>query len=115
VRNTSYKPEIKPFILVSSLPEIILPMKTFETLTDALEDLKKRGYSNDFNLQPDAIECGALDLKLRPEDFHVDEIYRFEGMNDRGQLIGRGEGGNRGCLWCLHRFVNRKYAASAED
>jgi hypothetical protein len=57
-------------------------MKTFETLTDALEDLKKRGYASDFNLQPDAIECGALDLKLRPEDFHVDEIYRFEGMND---------------------------------
>ncbi len=57
-------------------------MKTFETLTDALEDLKKRGYANDFNLQPDAIECGELDLKLRPEDFHVDEIYRFEGMND---------------------------------
>jgi hypothetical protein len=57
-------------------------MKTFETLTEALEDLKKRGYSNDFNLQPDAIECRTLDLKLPPEDFHVDEIYRFEGMND---------------------------------
>jgi hypothetical protein len=57
-------------------------MKTFETLTEALEDLRKRGYTTDFNLQPDAIACGALDLKLQPDDFHVDEIYRFEGMND---------------------------------
>jgi hypothetical protein len=57
-------------------------MKTFETLTEALEDLRKRGYASDFNLQPDAIACSALDLKLHPDDFHVDEIYRFEGMND---------------------------------
>jgi hypothetical protein len=57
-------------------------MKNFETLTEALTDLKKRGYSNDFNLQPEAIECGPLNLRLRPEDFHVDEIHRFEGMTD---------------------------------
>ncbi len=57
-------------------------MKTFETLAEALNDLKARGYSNDFNLQPEAIACSSLNLKLRPEDFHVDEIYRFEGFTD---------------------------------
>lgn len=57
-------------------------MKTFDTLIDAFNDLKTRGYSNDFNLQPEAIECSPLNLKLRPEDFHVDEIYRFEGLTD---------------------------------
>jgi hypothetical protein len=57
-------------------------MMAYETLTEALGDLKKRGYSHDFNLQSEAIKCNALDLKLCPEDFHVDEIHRFEGMND---------------------------------
>ncbi len=27
-------------------------MKTFETLTEAILDLKARGYQNDFNLHP---------------------------------------------------------------
>lgn len=57
-------------------------MKTFDTLIDALNNLKARGYSNDFNLQPEAIEFSPLNLKLRPEDFHVDEIYRFEALAD---------------------------------
>lgn len=57
-------------------------MKTFETLVDAINDLKVRGYNNDFNLHPEWIECPPLNLKLGPEEFHVDEFYRFEGMNN---------------------------------
>jgi len=57
-------------------------MKNFETLTEALTDLKTRGYNNDFNLHPEWIECPPLNIKLAPEEFHVDEIYRFEGMNN---------------------------------
>lgn len=57
-------------------------MKTFETLSEAIEDLKKRGYENDFNLHPEWIECPPLNLRLRATDFHVDEVHRFEGMNN---------------------------------
>jgi len=57
-------------------------MKTFDTLTEAINDLKGRGYKNDFNLHPDRIECSALTLKLTPEEFHVDEVHRFEGMTN---------------------------------
>ncbi len=57
-------------------------MKTFDTLTEAINDLKRRGYQNDFNLHPEWIECSALTLKLKPEEFHVDEVYRFEGMTN---------------------------------
>ena len=57
-------------------------MKTFETLSEAIDDLKNRGYKNDFNLHPDWIECASLTLKLKPEEFHVDEIHRFEGMTN---------------------------------
>jgi hypothetical protein len=57
-------------------------MKAFETLTEALQDLKRRGYQNDFNLHPEWIECPPMQLKFRPTEFHVDEIYRFEGANN---------------------------------
>lgn len=57
-------------------------MKTFETLSEAIEDLKIRGYSNDFNLHPEWIECPPLNLKLKPDEFHVDEVHRFEGATN---------------------------------
>ncbi len=57
-------------------------MKTFETLSEAIEDLKIRGYSNDFNLHPEWIECPPMNLKLKPDEFHVDEVHRFEGATD---------------------------------
>jgi hypothetical protein len=57
-------------------------MKNFETLSEAIADLSIRGYTNDFNLHPEWIECPPLNLKFGPTDFHVDEVFRFEGMND---------------------------------
>jgi hypothetical protein len=57
-------------------------MKNFETLSEAIQDLKTRGYENDFNLHPEWIECSPLNLILPPSKFHVDEIYRFEGANN---------------------------------
>lgn len=57
-------------------------MKTFTTLSEAITALVVRGYSNDFNLHPDWIECAPLNVKLKPEEFHVDEVHRFEGMTN---------------------------------
>ena len=57
-------------------------MKTFETLSEAITNLKKRGYENDFNLHPEWIECTVHREKFKPDEFHVDEFYRFEGMTD---------------------------------
>ena len=57
-------------------------MKSYNTLSEALTDLKKRGYKEDFNLQPHCIECAALSLQWHPEKFTVDEYHRFEGMSD---------------------------------
>jgi len=57
-------------------------MKTYETVTEALTDLKKRGYTYDFNLKNDALACEALSRLLQPEHFDVAEVYRFEGMTD---------------------------------
>jgi hypothetical protein len=57
-------------------------MKAYATLTEAMAALKKGGYDLDFNLHHEWIECPHLDLRLRPEEFHIDEVHRFEGMND---------------------------------
>jgi hypothetical protein len=54
-------------------------MKSYESLADALDDLRKKGYEADFGIETIGLYCGDLDLRLDPEDFHVDEIYRFEG------------------------------------
>ncbi len=57
-------------------------MKNFDTLTEAILDLKNRGYQQDSNLHPEWMECPPMNLTLTPTEFHVDEIYRFEGANN---------------------------------
>ena len=57
-------------------------MKNYESLADALDDLRKRGYEADFATQTVCLYCGDLDLRLDPEDFNVDEVYRFEGNSN---------------------------------
>ena len=53
----------------------------YTTLSEATNDLKAHGYVNDFNLKGDCVECPALQLRLTPEHFTVDEFHRFEGMS----------------------------------
>jgi hypothetical protein len=54
-------------------------MKNYESLVDALDDLKKRGYQADFEPQSNCLYCSNLDLRLTEEEFQIDEVYRFEG------------------------------------
>jgi hypothetical protein len=62
-------------------------MKNYESLTDALSDLKERGYEADFATTPDCLYCGDLDIRLNPEAFKVDEVYRFEGNADENSIL----------------------------
>ena len=54
-------------------------MKNYNNLVDALQDLNTRGFTNDFNLKHNCLECIDLDIELHPEDFEIKEFYRFEG------------------------------------
>ena len=56
-------------------------MYTYDTLSQALNDLYKRGYTYDFNLQEKQIECKALNATYPPDSFSIVEFYRFEGMS----------------------------------
>ena len=63
-------------------------MKNYQSPLDALYDLKERGYKENFESQPFCLYCGDLDLRLDPEDFHVDEIYHFkDSTGEEGPAI----------------------------
>jgi hypothetical protein len=57
-------------------------MFTYDTVAEAVNGLKQRGYTIDFNLEADNICCTATPLKLAPSDFEITEFYRFEGNSD---------------------------------
>ena len=54
----------------------------FSTLTEALDDLHRRGYTADFDLCSNRLDCPALQLELHPDDFEIVEVHRFEGASD---------------------------------
>ena len=54
----------------------------YETLSKGIEELNKRGYTLDFNLLKDCIECKSEKLTYKPSEFHIDEFHRFEGMTN---------------------------------
>ncbi len=54
-------------------------MNQYDTVVSALDDLKKRGYVLDFNIDFDKIKCLQNDRCLNPWEFEITEVYRFEG------------------------------------
>lgn len=54
-------------------------MTSYETVTEALTDLKLRGYTVDFNISFDKIICSKNEICLNPAEFRIVAIYRFEG------------------------------------
>ncbi len=53
-------------------------MQVYDNLVVALDDLKKRGYTTDFNIAFDTIQCSQTGAKLSPDEFEIVEHYRFE-------------------------------------
>lgn len=57
-------------------------MKTYATLSEAVNDLTKSGYTFNFNIQQDCIWCKENNMQLQPEEFEIDEVHRFQEMSD---------------------------------
>ena len=55
-------------------------MYTYDTVTAAVNGLKERGYTKDFNLEENCIVCH--EDRYDPEDFEIVEVYRYEGNSD---------------------------------
>lgn len=61
-------------------------IRNYETVSEAVNDLKKRGYTADLSIEAEreCLVCQGSATELSPEDFVIDEVYRFEGMTDPG-------------------------------
>jgi hypothetical protein len=66
-------------------------MKNYDSLNEALDDLRTRGYEADFDFgkQSFCLYCEDLEMTLDPEDFHVDEVYRFHrnSRSDKNAIL----------------------------
>jgi len=57
-------------------------MKNYNTLLEAINGLKKEGYTEDFNLGVSCIDCQANGYKLFHDEFVIDKYFRFEDDTD---------------------------------
>ena len=57
-------------------------MFSYETVVEAIDDLKNRGFEKDLNYAFDINICVKVSDYLQPEDFHIVETYRFEGQTN---------------------------------
>lgn len=57
---------------------------SYDTVSEALNDLAKRGFTHDFNIhkEADCLICTNTLTQLSPEEFEIVETYRFEGDTD---------------------------------
>jgi hypothetical protein len=55
-------------------------MHSYDTVTEAVNGLKKRGFTLDLNLKENCLVC--QEHKFDVNDFEIVEFYRFEGNSD---------------------------------
>jgi hypothetical protein len=57
-------------------------MYQYDSVAHALDELRKKGYTEDFNLQENCLVCNAQ--QFNPDEFEIKEVIRFEGDSDPG-------------------------------
>lgn len=60
--------------------------KYYDTVSETMNQLAKRGYTTDFEVlkEHDCLVCKQTAQQLSPEEFVIDETHRFEGETDPG-------------------------------
>ncbi len=63
--------------------------KSYDTVTEAMADLKKLGYTTDFSIlsEEECLICHLTSTVLSPDDFEIDQFFRFEGDSDPGDQM----------------------------
>ncbi|MBC7426542.1 MAG: hypothetical protein H7321_08405, partial [Bacteroidia bacterium] len=54
----------------------------YDTVAKAIDDLKAKGFTIDFNLEENSIVSHSE--KFHYEDFEIVDVYRYEGDSDPG-------------------------------
>lgn len=58
----------------------------YGTMVEALQELKKNGFTHNFRVKGDVIECSTDDTILKPGQCKVEEAYRFEGESNPSDM-----------------------------
>ncbi|HPW98724.1 MAG TPA: phosphoribosylpyrophosphate synthetase [Flavobacterium sp.] len=57
-------------------------MGKYNTLSEAINDLTKIGYTFNFNIKDDCVVCAENNSQLQPDEFEIDQVHRFQEMSD---------------------------------
>ena len=63
-------------------------MYTYDTVSQAISGLKKRGYTTDFNVENDCLVCHATPLKRMPDEFGISEVNGCEAWGEGLREVG---------------------------
>lgn len=61
-------------------------IKTYKTMTDAMQDLKQRGFTANFEFLNNSFRAVDGGKTFSPEQLTIVEHHRFEGMSDPDDL-----------------------------
>jgi hypothetical protein len=78
-------------------------MENVDTVSQTIDSLRSEGYTEDFNLQQQCLECRNGEYRIFHDEFAVDKFFRFEGMTDPADeavvyAISSGKHGLKGVL-----------------
>jgi hypothetical protein len=54
----------------------------YATVTQALADLRTRGYTDEFNFKDEYLFCDDKGIQFNPQELKITGVYRFEGASD---------------------------------
>lgn len=56
--------------------------RSYDTLSQAVNDLLARGYTDELTLHHECVICNSNNTSLHPDEFAIDEFHRFEGESN---------------------------------
>jgi len=57
-------------------------MEAYNTLSETMDALRKEGYTEDFNLKENYLDCQGGKYQIMHHEFEIDQFFRFEGETD---------------------------------
>ncbi len=57
-------------------------MESYDTVVAAINGLKAKGYTTNFNIAFDKLMCSENKTCLNPNEFEIVEVHRFEGNSN---------------------------------
>jgi hypothetical protein len=57
-------------------------MQQYSNLIEAINELRKEGYTEDFNLEQQCLSCRDGQFKMFHDEFVIDKYFRFDVSSD---------------------------------